>query len=253
MRHLTLRLASSVKVAQFRAKGDDFVMGSSNASSFFGDKPNRPHHHQQQPNNRYLSSQSNFYSSTHVHDSMDRWIQDFVVPHKICPYAKGSSYAIHVWTLEEMEKGDESILDFCQQHLPLTPPTWVNRPNIFFCFPNVPEFQEFLSFFGFYQALMHVLPHAVGDEAACSRSHDDRTNLVWQSFAFHPRYVDMATDEPNLRFRAPFPSLHCILLSDLEQQRKKPGRSKAINQRNDITLEKPDVKALLRQIHLDTR
>jgi hypothetical protein len=187
---------------------------------------------------------------------MDRWIQAFVMTHKICPYAKGSSYAIHVWTNEEMDGGEgEGILGFCHQHLPLTtatPAISTHRPNIFLCFPNVPQFQDYLSFFGFYQALMHILPRVVGDDASsCTSTSDD---LVWQSFVFHPLYVDMTTHAPNLRFRAPFPCLHCILLSDLEQQRQKPGRiSKTINQRNVTTLQQPEVIAALQRIHWEAR
>ena len=267
---------------------------------------------------------------------MHRWIHEFVMKYKICPYAKGSSYSIHVWTHQELQPvnggqghgggeddeggKEESILDFCHHHLPWTvstPPSpttmststpttptsnttsVVHRPNVFLCFPNVPEFQDYLSFFGFYQALIHVLPHVGGDNDGASAStstgamyghqaeetehngnnnnnnnnHGDENNqLVWQSFVFHPNYVDMGTDQPNWRFRAPFPSLHFIPLADLQQQRQKQPKtsplrgsretttitaattmSKAIFQRNVITLQQSDVVATLQKILQDAR
>ena len=249
----------------------------------------------------YFSS----YSTTHVQKGMDRWINEFVMMYKICPYAKGSSYSIQVWSHHELEtKGsdccgaEESILDFCHQHVPRTLPppsptrtattnstdgtattSVLYRPNVFLCFPNVPDFNDYLSFFGFYQALMHVLPHVAGDNnnsgggaPACHHSDENIHNQwVWQSFVFHPHYVDMVTDQPNLRFRAPFPSLHFIPLADLQQQRQKQPKksllsqqgsrrttttttmSKAIFQRNVITLQQSNVVATLQQILQDAR
>lgn len=217
-------------------------------------QPQRKERGFQRPQNCQSKNKRCFsHSPDQVHGGMDRWIQQFVVPHKICPYAKGSSYSIHVWPHQEMDHEEGNILDFCQKHLPTTIPTNLHRPNIFLSFPNVVEFQEdYLAFFGFYQALMQVLPHAGGDEAACSSSSSQNV-LVWQSFVFHPNYVDMTTDEPNLRFQAPFPSLHCIALSDLEKERAKPGRAKSINLRNITTLQCPETQAVLRDIHRDAQ
>lgn len=207
------------------------------------------------------SSFNKVYSVEAVQSGMVQWINQFVIEKKICPYAKGSSYDVHVWPYDSMihssDDDETSVLEFASQHLEnltkkIPAGQGVIRPNMFLTFPNIDEFdQDFPTFFGFYQAMLEVFP-TVGGDADCTTSEATE----FQAFAFHPQYVGSKNNpfDENLRFQSPWPSIHFIAKPDLEKERSKATDvSKRIFDKNAMTLQDPSVHTLLKSLYVRVR
>jgi hypothetical protein len=162
-----------------------------------------------------------------IENGMKRWIKDYVIDHKICPFAKKSAYDVHVWPHREMVSASENdgytshagnVVEFMNERVSILSAKQkeIFRPNEFLCFPYISEFEDYDTFKAFYFFVVDSLETVGGDFDV----HNLEIDV--QAFLFHPKARGNRTDPDaeNFRFRCPWPSFHLIAKKDLDKERK---------------------------------
>jgi hypothetical protein len=178
---------------------------------------------------------------------MMRWINEYIIDHKICPFAKKSSYEVHVWPFDNLEGANArlqhcNIMEFFHERvrsLSAKQKEGVVRPNEFVCFPYISEFEDYDTFRAFYLFFMET-QETVGGDFDVHNSEIDA-----QAFLFHPEAKGNKNDPnaANFRFRSPWPTFHIISKKDLDKERKgSDGVGRNIFLRNERKFQDPKSK-----------
>ncbi|MCK4840532.1 MAG: DUF1415 domain-containing protein [Methylococcales bacterium] len=171
------------------------------------------------------------------------WLNSFIIKYNICPFAKfehdkGSIY-YSVIDSKHTEQCLEAVISECQRldRQQEIATTLIIYPN------NFIEFDDFLDFLAMAESLLI----------------DQQYEGIYQLASFHPHYCfagEDVMDPANYTNRSPYPMLHLIRESSLEQALKSYPHPENIPERNiqlmrEMGLEK--VKRILKDALLKTK
>jgi len=202
-----------------------------------------------------------------VEKRMQQWVDEFIVPHKICPFASKSRYEFRIYTGCQL---DRQILDFvlrnvlemgedrCSTSLSSNAHK-EERYNRFLVFPFIEEFTKgrYLSKFGKHfggNELFMSLCEDLASRFSNYVTHFERAPSPGQTVTivpFHPNLPELLhSKDPSVPLEryyaaaAPFPTLHLLRNSDLNKVRKQKIGSEHMF---DMCDDAPQITASVRQ------
>lgn len=171
---------------------------------------------------RYMSSETpprnHEVDMNYVHNTMNKWIQSYVIDHDLCPFAKKSDYRIAIWPhdcVDDMNEVETFIQNEIEKLLKVSDSQ--KRPNTFIIFPLVQEFRNNFAKFEAFDRKLYLY-------------FDDTYSGLVQFFPFHM----VGT---NLSFKTPWPTIHILRKDNLDKVRQGGTKvSKAVAAKNASTL-----------------
>ncbi|KAL7552564.1 hypothetical protein ACHAWF_015800 [Thalassiosira exigua] len=179
----------------------------------------------------------------YVRSTMKKWVKNYVVDHKLCPFAEKSDHRIAIWPCKTVNDSADGfgIQPFIEGEINklLDDTENKNRPNTFVVFPFVKAFLSDVGAFGdFYVDIARSIPGA-------GHQLDFSNPCKVQFFPFHK--------DLNWRFKTPWPALHLLRRCDLDRARRGSDEvSTVIREKNEKTLASEDVQRKLENFVLET-
>ena len=152
-----------------------------------------------------------------VIDACRLWVEDFVVAHNLCPFARPFTQNNLVsYRVSTKVAVAERVHEFLEVLDELEDSSSYRTSFLIYDDPHL----DFESYLDLYDLCVHVLE----DEGR-----------VYQLASFHPSYCfagEERSDPANLSNRSPYPMIHILRLDDVQQAIERHGDTESIPKRN---------------------
>lgn len=166
-----------------------------------------------------------------------RWIQEFIVDHHICPFAKSTIDNDLIYFFVAVNENEEECLkEFSGILLECARKTNQELSNAFFILKDqTSDFEDFINWF--YMAEM------VSEQLDLQE--------IFQLVPFHPGFIyeGESKDAPgNYTNRSPYPMIHILRVEEVEKAVSEHSDTRAISGRNKAYLEEIGEERLRRNV-----